>query len=138
VAFGILPIFAFANAGVSLAGLSLDTFMQPITLGIILGLFFGKQIGVMGLTTLAVSLKTCRLPEGVTWSQFYGMALLTGVGFTMSLFIGTLAFTNVDHASAVRFGVLGGSILSALAGVIVLLINTKKNNTDDVTRLVLM
>jgi NhaA family Na+:H+ antiporter len=138
VAFGILPIFAFANAGVSLAGLSLDTFMQPITLGIILGLFFGKQIGVMGLTTLAVSLKICRLPEGVTWSQFYGMALLTGVGFTMSLFIGTLAFTNVDHASAVRFGVLGGSILSALAGVIVLLINTKKNNTDDVTRLVLM
>ncbi len=129
VAFGVLPIFAFVNAGVSLSGLSLDSFLQPITLGIMLGLFFGNQIGVMGLTALATSLKICRLPEDVTWLQFYGMALLMGVGFTMSLFIGTLAFTDIDHTAAVRLGVLSGSLLSAVAGVIVLLISTNKSNS---------
>ena len=131
VSLGILPVFAFVNAGVSLAGLSLETFLQPITLGIMLGLFIGNQIGVMGLTALAVALKLCRLPQGVTWPQFYGMALLMGVGFTMSLFIGTLAFTDVQHISSVRLGVLAGSILSALAGICVLLLGTKKNNTEN-------
>jgi NhaA family Na+:H+ antiporter len=126
VGFFILPIFAFVNAGVSLAGLSFSTFMQPITLGITLGLFLGNQIGVMGLTFIATSLKICRLPENVTWLQFYGIALLMGVGFTMSLFIGTLAFTDIEHSSAVRLGVLGGSILSAFAGIAVLLLSTKK------------
>ncbi len=126
VAFLILPVFAFANAGVSLKGLGLDTFANPITLGIIFGLFFGKQIGVMGMTALAVTLKICKLPEGISWSQYYGMALLTGVGFTMSLFIGTLAFTGSEHATAVRLGVLAGSILSALAGTFVLLLSTRK------------
>lgn len=131
VGFGVLPIFAFVNAGVSLSGLSIDTFLQPITLGIMLGLFVGKQLGVMGLTVLASSLKICRLPEGVTWPQFYGLALLTGIGFTMSLFIGTLAFTDVELASAVRLGVLSGSILSAVAGVTVLLLTTKKETAYD-------
>lgn len=126
VGFFILPIFAFVNAGVSMAGLSFATFMQPITLGITLGLFFGNQIGVMGLTFIATSLKICRLPENVTWLQFYGISLLMGVGFTMSLFIGTLAFTDIEHSSAVRLGVLGGSILSAFAGIAVLLLSTKK------------
>lgn len=126
VAFMVLPVFAFANAGVSLSGLSFETFMRPITLGIMLGLFFGKQIGVMGITFLATSLKLCKLPEGVSWLQFYGMALLTGIGFTMSLFIGTLAFSDVEYASAVRLGVLGGSMLSGVAGVIILLLSTKK------------
>lgn len=133
VNFMILPIFAFANAGVSLAGLSLNTFLEPVTLGIILGLFFGKQIGVMLFTWLALALKMCRLPEHVSWMQYYGMALLTGVGFTMSLFIGTLAFTDIEYASAVRLGVLSGSVLSAIAGIVVLLMATpvkREQETD--------
>jgi NhaA family Na+:H+ antiporter len=125
VAFMILPIFAFVNAGVSLSGITLETFMQPITLGIMLGLFFGKQIGVMGLTYVASRFNICQLSPGVTWLQFYGMALLTGVGFTMSLFIGTLAFSSVEYAAAVRIGVLSGSLLSGVAGVVVLLLSTR-------------
>ena len=126
VAFVVLPIFAFSNAGVSLQGVNLETFMQPITLGIMLGLFVGKQVGVMGLTFLATSLKLCKLPEGVSWAQFYGMSLLTGIGFTMSLFIGTLAFTDIEYTSAVRLGVLSGSFLSGVAGVTILLLSSKK------------
>ncbi|MFK7838715.1 MAG: Na+/H+ antiporter NhaA [Bdellovibrionales bacterium] len=128
VAFIVLPIFAFANAGVSLSGVSLDTFLQPITLGIMLGLFVGKQVGVVGLTFLATRLKICRLPEGVNWMQFYGMALLTGIGFTMSLFIGTLAFSDVEYASAVRLGVLSGSLLSGIAGVSVLILSGRRKS----------
>ena len=126
VAFLVIPVFAFANAGVSFTGISMDTFMQPVTLGILLGLFLGKQIGVMAITWIACSLKVCSLPEGVTWSQYYGMALLTGIGFTMSLFIGTLAFTDVAMATPVRLGVLSGSFLSAVAGITILLLTTKK------------
>jgi Na+:H+ antiporter, NhaA family len=126
VAFGVLPIFAFANAGISFVGITAETFLQPITLGIMLGLFFGKQIGVMTITWLACTLKISRLPDHVTWPQYYGMALLTGIGFTMSLFIGTLAFTDPSLATPVRLGVLSGSILSAIAGVIVLLLTTGK------------
>lgn len=125
VAFGVIPIFAFTNAGVSLSGVSAETFLHPVTLGIILGLFVGKQLGVLGFTFIGSKLKICRLPDGVTWPQFYGMALLTGIGFTMSLFIGTLAFESLEHAKDVRLGVLGGSILSGIAGVIVLLLTTK-------------
>ncbi len=128
VAFGVIPIFAFANAGVSFAGITMETFLQPVTLGIMLGLFLGKQIGVMAITWLACTLKICRLPEGVTWPQYYGMALLTGIGFTMSLFIGALAFTDVDMATPVRLGVLSGSVLSAAMGIIMLLITTEKKN----------
>ncbi len=128
-AFLILPIFAFVNSGVSLAGLSFSTFANPITLGIMCGLFFGKQIGVMAFTRGAYMLKLCRLPKDVTWGQYYGMALLTGVGFTMSLFIGTLAFTGMDNLSAVRFGVLSGSILSAISGSIVLYMTTGEKDS---------
>lgn len=127
VAFAILPVFAFANAGIPLAGIGLADFMQPITLGVMLGLFLGKQIGVMGLTLLACLLGICKLPDGVSWMQFYGMALLTGIGFTMSLFIGTLAFTDIDHATSVRLGVLSGSFLSAVCGVGVLLYAGRKS-----------
>lgn len=130
VAFGVIPIFAFTNAGVSLSGVSPETFMHPVTLGIILGLFIGKQIGVAGFTFLGTKLKLCKLPEDVTWPQFYGMALLTGIGFTMSLFIGTLAFDSLEHAKDVRLGVLGGSILSGICGVIVLLLTTKNQKTE--------
>lgn len=126
VAFGVIPIFAFANAGISFAGITMETFLQPVTLGIMLGLFLGKQIGVMAITWLACSLKICRLPEDVTWPQYYGMALLTGIGFTMSLFIGTLAFSDVEMATPVRLGVLSGSFLSAVAGITILLLTTKK------------
>lgn len=128
VVFGVIPLFAFANAGISFAGIKMETFLQPVTLGIMLGLFLGKQIGVMSITWLACALKICRLPEGVTWSQYYGMALLTGIGFTMSLFIGTLAFNDVAMATPVRLGVLSSSFLSAVAGIIILLITTKKKN----------
>lgn len=128
VAFGVIPIFAFANAGISFKGITLDAFLDPVTLGIMLGLFFGKQIGVMVLTWIACALNICRLPDGVSWPQYYGMALLTGIGFTMSLFIGTLAFSDVAMATPVRLGVLLGSLLSAVAGITVLLMTTKRPN----------
>lgn len=131
VAFGVIPIFAFTNAGVSLTGVNLETFMNPVTLGIILGLFIGKQVGVLGFTYLGSKLKLCKLPDDVTWPQYYGMALLTGIGFTMSLFIGTLAFETMDHATHVRLGVLTGSILSGIVGVAVLLITTKSNKKQE-------
>jgi Na+:H+ antiporter, NhaA family len=117
VVFLILPVFAFANAGVSLAGVTLQTFLAPITLGIILGLFIGKQVGIFAITWLAVKLKLCKLPDGVTWPQFYGMAIICGIGFTMSLFIGTLSFESLEQAREVRIGVLTGSFLSAIVGV---------------------
>lgn len=120
VAYAILPIFAFANAGVSLQGLSIDLLMQPITLGIAAGLFFGKQIGVMAFTALGMALKLCKLPQGVNWKQYYGMALITGIGFTMSLFIGTLAFETTEHQTAVRLGVLLGSAMSGVLGYLLL------------------
>lgn len=128
VSFLVMPVFAFANAGVSLAGLSIETFLQPITLGIMLGLFVGKQVGVLGITFLVTKLKLCSLPEGVSWKQYYGMALLTGIGFTMSLFIGTLAFSDDSAVSAVRLGVLSGSLLSGVAGVLVLRACCSKSN----------
>ncbi|MDX9690172.1 MAG: Na+/H+ antiporter NhaA [Proteobacteria bacterium] len=126
VAFLIIPTFAFANAGISFKGITLETFLEPITLGIMLGLFFGKQVGIMAVTALVYKLKICPLPAGVSWGQFYGMALLTGIGFTMSLFIGTLAFTDISFAMPVRLGVMSGSLLSIIAGISVLLLATKK------------
>jgi len=120
VAFLILPIFAFANAGVKLTGLTWDDFTQPLTLGIIAGLFFGKQAGVMLLSWIAVKSGVAKLPKGVSWMQVYGVACLTGVGFTMSLFIGSLAFGADETMNAVRLGVISGSILSGLLGFAVL------------------
>lgn len=126
IAYAILPIFAFANAGVSLAGLSLEMLMQPITLGIALGLFFGKQIGIMAITAIGVATKICKLPKGVSWSQYYGMSLITGIGFTMSLFIGTLAFDSTEHQTAVRLGVIAGSLLSGISGYLLLRFASKE------------
>jgi NhaA family Na+:H+ antiporter len=120
VSYAILPLFAFANAGVSLAGISVADLAEPLPLGIAAGLFVGKQLGVMCATWIATRVGLGVLPEDVTWLQFYGMALLTGIGFTMSLFIGTLAFDHSDFAASVRIGVLGGSLLSAIAGALVL------------------
>ncbi len=116
VAFVVLPVFALANAGVSLAGLSLSALLAPVPLGIMLGLFVGKQIGVAGFGFVAIKLKICQLPDGASWLQFYGTCLLAGIGFTMSLFIGNLAFTDPAFATDVRLGVLSGSLLSGLLG----------------------
>ncbi|WP_395021854.1 Na+/H+ antiporter NhaA [Dongia sp.] len=121
VTFGIMPVFAFANAGVPLGGgIGLQAFLQPIGLGIAGGLFIGKQLGVMLVAVLGVALGLFRLPERVTWAQMYGASVLTGIGFTMSLFIGTLAFSGPETAASLRLGVLTGSILSAVFGYLVL------------------
>jgi Na+:H+ antiporter, NhaA family len=120
VTYGILPVFAFANAGVALGGLSLATVLHPVTLGAALGLVVGKQVGVFGFAWIAVRLGLGRLPAGASWLQLYGLALLTGIGFTMSLFIGTLAFETADYQDAVRIGVLGGSLICAVAGYLLL------------------
>ncbi len=119
VSFVIIPIFAFANAGVSLEGLSFSSLLEPIPLGIILGLFFGKQIGVMLFSFIAVRLGIASLPDNVNWKQLYGVAVLCGVGFTMSLFIGSLAFEQGGTQANLmndRLGILAGSILSAVVG----------------------
>jgi len=120
VSFAIMPIFAFANAGVSLTGLGPETAMEPVGLGIALGLFLGKQLGVMLMVALCVGLRFAKLPQGASWPQMYGVAVLTGIGFTMSLFIGTLAFGDNLRSAEVRLGVLAGSILSAVIGFVLL------------------
>lgn len=134
VAYGIMPLFAFANAGVSLSGASLDTFVQPLPLGIALGLFLGKQLGIFSAVWLIVKTGWARLPRGVNWSQIYGAACLAGIGFTMSLFIGTLAFEDPTHAAGVRIGVLSGSLVSALVGYRVLRLATKSASRRRVDR----
>jgi len=117
VAFAIVPLFGFANAGVSLAGMGLATFAQPLVLGIALALFLGKQAGIFASVRLAAALRIAPPPEGASWAQVYGVALLCGVGFTMSLFIGGLAFPgDAAMIDQVKVGVLAGSIASALAG----------------------
>ncbi|MDJ0894787.1 MAG: Na+/H+ antiporter NhaA [Alphaproteobacteria bacterium] len=120
VSFGVLPIFGFANAGVSFANMSIASFLEPVTLGIIMGLFVGKQIGIFGSCYVVVKLGFARLPEGTTWPQIYAVSLLCGIGFTMSLFIGALAFPDASMAGPVRLGVLGGSIASALVGYLLI------------------
>ena len=124
VHFGIAPIFAFANAGVSLAGFTLNSLVAPIPLGIAAGLFLGKQIGVFVSTWIAVKLGVGEMPQGASWRQVYGVAVLAGIGFTMSLFIGTLAFPDPSYAVAVRIGVIVGSIASAVLGYTVLRLST--------------
>jgi len=120
VTFGVLPLFAFANAGVSLAGMTLDKVFSEIPLGIALGLFIGKPIGIFGFAFAAIATKLAGKPEGATWPQMFGVAILGGIGFTMSLFIGMLAFVDAERAAEIRIGVLMGSILSAVVGYLVL------------------
>ncbi len=127
VAFGIMPIFAFANAGVSLEGLTFKTLLNPVPLGIVLGLFFGKQIGVFLLSYISVKLKIADKPSNSTWPAFYAVSILTGIGFTMSLFVGNLAFANdLQYMDGVKIGVLAGSLLSTLFGYFLLLFFSKK------------
>ncbi len=121
VLYGIVPLFAFANAGVSLRGLSLETLSHPLVVGIAAGLFVGKQAGVLGAIWLAERFGLAKRPGGAGWTQVYGVALLAGIGFTMSLFIGQLAFPESPVlAEEVKLGVLGGSIASAVIGYCVL------------------
>ena len=127
VAFMIMPIFAFANAGVSLEGLSLLSLLQPVPLGILLGLFIGKQVGVMIFSFVAVKFGVAQMPDNSSWLSLYGVSILTGIGFTMSLFVGNLAFAeNVQYIDGVKIGVLAGSLLSTVFGYFLLLFSTKK------------
>ncbi len=123
--FLIMPVFAFANAGVPLAGLTFDDLMQPLTLGVALGLFVGKQFGIFGLVWLTVKAGLASKPDSITWTQLYAAALIAGIGFTMSLFIGGLAFDDAEHQNLVRLGVLAGSLSSGLCGALLLAIATK-------------
>ncbi|MBT8417992.1 MAG: Na+/H+ antiporter NhaA [Silicimonas sp.] len=117
----IVPIFAFANAGVVLTGLSPSDFLQPLPMGIALGLIAGKQVGVFGLTFLVVKSGMARLPHGANWVHIYGVACLAGIGFTMSLFIGSLSFSDQILMNQVRMGVLSGSLVSAIMGYALLM-----------------
>ncbi|MDA7472844.1 Na+/H+ antiporter NhaA [Candidatus Pelagibacter ubique] len=127
VAFMIMPIFAFANAGVSLEGLSLTSLLEPVPLGILLGLFVGKQVGVMLVSFIAVKFGVAQMPDKSSWLSLYGVSILTGVGFTMSLFVGNLAFAeNIQYIDGVKIGVLAGSLLSTVFGYFILLYASKK------------
>lgn len=131
VSFAILPLFAFANAGVSLTGISVDSVLNPVPLGIAAGLFLGKQAGIFGACWLAIKLGVAKLPTGSTWLQLYAVTILCGIGFTMSLFIGSLAFEteSPNYLVEVKLGVLVGSLCSAILGS-VLLANSQPSKDD--------
>jgi len=126
VAFGIMPLFAFANAGVSLDGLTFGSLLNKVPLGIVLGLFVGKQLGVFVFSYISIKLKIAQMPNNSNWLNFYGVGILTGIGFTMSLFVGNLAFIeNIQYMDGVKIGVLSGSLLSTVFGYLLLLIFSK-------------
>ncbi len=122
VAFFVLPVFAFANAGISLSGVGVEQLLHGVPLGIALGLFVGKQLGIFGICWLAIKLGLTRLPTGMSWASLYGTAALCGIGFTMSLFIGSLAFEDagVNQAFDERLGIIIGSLLSGVLGYLIL------------------
>ncbi|MCS4065706.1 MULTISPECIES: Na+/H+ antiporter NhaA [Pseudomonas] len=128
VAYAILPLFAFANAGVSLAGMTVESFTHPVPMGIAVGLLLGKTVGVFGLTWLAVKLRLAALPEGAGWGQILGVAILCGIGFTMSLFVGSLAFApgSSEYAGMDRMGILTGSFFAAVIGYAVTAMASRK------------
>ena len=127
VAFGIMPLFAFANAGVSLDGLSFGSLLDKVPLGIVLGLFVGKQLGVFVFSYISIKLKIAQMPSNTSWYNFYGVGILTGIGFTMSLFVGNLAFVeNMQYMDGVKIGVLTGSLLSTLAGYFLILLTPNR------------
>ena len=127
VAFGIMPLFAFANAGVSLEGLSFASLLNKVPLGIVLGLFLGKQLGVFVFSYISIKLKVAQMPNDTSWYNFYGVGVLTGIGFTMSLFVGNLAFVeNMQYMDGVKIGVLTGSLLSTLFGYFLILLTPNK------------
>ena len=122
-----MPLFALANAGVSLKGISINTLMNPVPLGILCGLFFGKQIGIFLFSYLSIKFRFAEKPSNSNWIQLYGVGVLAGIGFTMSLFVGNLAFSNAnEYLDGVKIGVLSGSLLSTLVGYGLLMFVTKK------------
>jgi NhaA family Na+:H+ antiporter len=133
VVFVILPLFAFANAGLSLAGMSIEDLAHPVTLGVISGLFIGKALGILGFVGLGVALRFVQIPKNVNWIQLLGVAFACGIGFTMSLFIAGLAFEHGsdDYYSGDRLGILVGSILSALVAFVLLHISLPKSPRSD-------
>jgi len=127
VAFGIMPIFAFANAGVSLEGVTFASLMNPVPLGILCGLFFGKQIGVFIFSYISIKLNFAEMPNNSNWLKLYGVGILTGIGFTMSLFVGNLAFADAtSHMDGVKIGVLLGSLLSTIFGYSLIFFGSKR------------
>jgi len=129
VAFGIMPLFAFANAGVMLTGFSIGKVLEPVPLGIVCGLFFGKQIGVFAFSYVSIKIKLAEMPKNSNWVKFYAVGILTGIGFTMSLFVGNLAFVeHPEYLDGVKVGVLVGSFLSALVGYFMLLFAIRNNH----------
>ena len=127
VAFGIMPLFAFANAGVSLEGLTFGSLLNKVPLGIVLGLFVGKQLGVFLFSYVSIKTKIAQMPNNSNWFNFYGVGVLTGIGFTMSLFVGNLAFAeNIQYMDGVKIGVLTGSLLSTLFGYFLILLTPNK------------
>jgi NhaA family Na+:H+ antiporter len=128
VAYLIVPLFGLANAGVSLRGLDWQTLLSPLPLGIAMALFVGKQVGIFGSVRAAVAMGIAKRPRGTNWLQIYGVSLLCGIGFTMSLFIGGLAFEDPTVADGVKVGVLGGSVLSAGVGYLVFLVAARRQN----------
>ena len=127
VAFGIMPLFAFANAGVSLEGISFSSLLLPVPLGILLGLFIGKQLGVFIFSYVSIKFGFAQMPNNSNWFTLYGVGVLTGIGFTMSLFVGNLAFIdNSQYMDGVKLGVLSGSLLSTLFGYFLILSTSKK------------
>ena len=127
VAFGIMPLFAFANAGVSLEGLSFNVLLDKVPLGIVLGLFLGKQLGVFVFSYISIKMKIAQMPNNSNWYNFYGVGVLTGIGFTMSLFVGNLAFVeSMQYMDGVKIGVLTGSLLSTLFGYFLILLTPNK------------
>ena len=130
VAFVIVPLFGFVNAGVSLTGVGASDLVAPLPLGIALGLFVGKQLGIFGSVLLSVKLRLATRPKDANWTQVYGVSLLCGIGFTMSLFIGGLAFADASKGDAVKIGVLMGSIASALCGYLLLRLAAKPNRQN--------
>jgi NhaA family Na+:H+ antiporter len=132
VAFLIMPLFAFANAGVSLNGIGWSSFTAPIPLGVAAGLLVGKQVGVFSFAWAAIRLGLAGMPEGANWKALYGVSLLCGIGFTMSLFIGSLAFApgTIEESMDERLGILTGSVLSGVLGYLVLRSALKKKPSD--------
>ena len=127
VAFGIMPLFAFANAGVSLEGLSIASLLNKVPLGILVGLFLGKQLGVFVFSYVSIKTKIAQMPNNANWFNLYGVGVLTGIGFTMSLFVGNLAFVeNIQYMDGVKIGVLTGSLLSTLFGYFIILLSPNK------------
>lgn len=120
VSYIVVPLFGFANAGVSLSGLGLSSIISPIPVGVAMGLFLGKQLGVFGASFLTIKLGLAELPVAASWRQLYGTAVLCGIGFTMSLFIGLLAFDAPEQRDLVKIGVLTGSLASAIVGALIL------------------